>query len=107
MPLLVEGCKECKKFSGHQYDEDASTTYEKIMGDQIIISEDGFKYKGDLVEDTVCLGNGDVHTTVCLDSQTFYTVKDIAYDDWVNVIHDHAVIQAVFGLGYAEPDANS
>ena len=71
------------------------------------VSEDGFKYNGDLVSDTVCLGNGDVHTTVCLDDQRFYAVKNLQYDDWFSILHNHAVIEAVFGLGYAEQESNS
>ena len=70
-------------------------------------SEDGFTFKGDLVTDKVCLGNGDPHTTVCLSDHKFYSVTDLIEDDWMRALQDYAVVSTVFGLGFAEPESNS
>ena len=98
---FAKGCQDCRYFTPHQYDKYNSTTYELIVPSQKFTSQDGFSYTGDYIKDTVCLGNGDVHTTVCLDDHRFFAVNTLSYDSWFKVLHNHAVVEAIFGLGFA------
>ena len=72
---FTKGCKTCKRVSSVAYDPSTSSTYKLIQAGQIVHSEDGFTFKGDLVTDKMCLGNGDPHTTVCLNDHRFYAVN--------------------------------
>jgi len=104
---FTKSCTECAKISKTAFDPNQSDTYEKIQQGQIVFSEDGFKFKGDLSKDTICLGNGDVHTTVCLPDQRFYAVNQMISEDWVGPLQHYGRIDTVFGLGFAEPEATS
>ena len=74
---FTKDCKACKRISSAAFDPSKSKTYKIIQSKQIVHSEDGFWFKGDLSTDKMCLGNGDPHTTVCLNDHRFYAVNDL------------------------------
>ena len=66
----------------------------------------GLQWTGWQSKDTWCLGDGDVHTTVCLDQQKFiYTTSVMSYykRPWDPPLKDYDNVNAIFGLG-KDPD---
>ena len=64
---MSKNCTTCNN-NGVLYDPEKSPTAVQIYNDTIQIENDGYLFDALPYEDTVCIGDGDVHTTVCLDS---------------------------------------
>ena len=71
---LSQNCEQCTNGINLEllYDPQVSPT--AVAQADVDNTTDGYLFQGNMYTDNVCLGDGDVHTTVCLDSQKFYTV---------------------------------
>ena len=44
---------------------------------------------------------------MCLNDHRFYAVNKLVKEDWTGPLQDYGIIDTIFGLGFAAPEANS
>jgi hypothetical protein len=70
---MSKDCTTCNN-NGAVYDPDSSPTATQVSNYTIEIENDGYLFDVLPYMDTVCIGDGDPHTTVCLDSHQLFLV---------------------------------